>query len=300
MTAALRGVARVQAYPALALMRDTNTLWNASLQLCYERRAERTVMTANEHFGPLVVQKSLYPEGFDVCQTVILHPPGGIAGGDQLAIDVRADASTVVQLTTPGATKWYKANGRAAAQYVALACADNAVVEWLPLENIVFDGAIGRSTLAVDLRGNASAAGWDIAAFGRAASGERFGHGRFRQTIELRRDGELLWAEYADVRGSDPLFASAIGFAGHTVSGLMWVASRASVSDTMLEACRAVGARMASSIRCGLTLLPGGVLLARCLCDSTEVARSWLIEVWALLRPSYARREAVVPRLWLT
>ncbi|MEP7084917.1 MAG: urease accessory protein UreD, partial [Betaproteobacteria bacterium] len=120
--------------------------WEASLALRYERRGSRTVMTGNLHRGPLTVQKSLYPEG-GVCHTVILHPPGGIAGGDRLRVDLHADTDAHVLLTTPGAAKWYKANGREASQSTRVSAAAGAIVEWLPLETIIFDGAIAHTSL---------------------------------------------------------------------------------------------------------------------------------------------------------
>ena len=273
--------------------------WDAALALSYERRGPRTVMAKSEHAGPLVVQKSLYPEGEAICQTVILHPPGGIAGGDRLAIDVAAGPGAEVLLTTPGATKWYKANSRPAAQSIHLRAAANAIVEWLPLETIVFDGADAHSSLLVDVGEGARVAGWDVVAFGRSAAGERFTHGRFRQSIEIRRDGVLLWAEYGEVGGGDALLSSPAGYAGRTVSGLLWVCG-GSVDEPVLAACREAARGLPQRLLAGVTCLPGGVLLARCLCDSTEQARQYLLQVWRVLRPLYANRVATVPRLWAT
>lgn len=273
--------------------------WDAALALAYERRGQRTVLARNLHTGPLVVQKPLYPEGEALCHTVILHPPGGIAGGDRLAVEVEAGPGAEVLLTTPGATKWYKANSRTAAQATHLRVGANAIVEWLPLETIVFDGADAQSSLNVDIAGPGQAAGWEIVAFGRGAAGERFTRGRFRQALEIRRDGVLLWAEYGEVGGGDGLLQSAAGYAGRTVSGTLWVCG-GSVEDAVLAACRDAARELPERARAGVTCLPSGVTLARCLCDSTEQARGYLLRVWTLLRPLYAGRAAAAPRLWAT
>lgn len=300
MTQALHAVRRHDPSPVtVAGPAAAMTGWDAALALSYERRGQRTVMTKNEHTGPLVVQKSLYPEGDATCHTVILHPPGGIAGGDRLAVDIAAGPSAEVLLTTPGATKWYKANSRPASQRTNICVAANAIVEWLPLETIVFDGADAQSSLTVDVDEGARAAGWEMVAFGRSAAGERFTHGRFRQSIEIRRNGVLLWAEYGEVAGGDDLLSSPAGYAGRTVSGLLWVCGGI-VDDAALAACREIARALPQRMLAGVTCLPGGVLLARCLCDSTEQARRYLQQMWILLRPLYADRVAAVPRLWAT
>jgi urease accessory protein len=300
MTPAMRAVGRHDASPvAVAGPAATMAGWDAALALSYERRGQRTVLAKNEHTGPLVVQKSLYPEGDAICHTVILHPPGGIAGGDHLAIDIEAGTGTEILLTTPGATKWYKANSRQASQGTHLRAAANAIVEWLPLETIVFDGADAHSSLTVDLDEGARAAGWDVVAFGRRAAGERFTQGRFRQSIEIRRSGILLWAEYGAIGGGDDLLSSPAGYAGRTVSGLLWVCGSV-IDDAAIAACREAVRTLPERTLAGVTCLPGGLLLARCLCDSTEQARRYLLQVWSLLRPMYAGRVAAAPRLWAT
>ncbi len=80
--------------------------WEATLALGFERVGARSVLARREHRGPLVVQKPLYPEGPDVCQCVIVHPPAGIVGGDRIVLTVSVGRDARAQLTTPGATRW--------------------------------------------------------------------------------------------------------------------------------------------------------------------------------------------------
>jgi urease accessory protein UreH len=57
--------------------------WHGHLNLDYRREGERTV-ALDRHDGPLRVLQRLYPEGPRVCHHVLVHPPGGIVGGDVL------------------------------------------------------------------------------------------------------------------------------------------------------------------------------------------------------------------------
>jgi urease accessory protein len=269
--------------------------WRARLDLGYRRDGERTVLTTRAHQGPLVVQKSLYPEGDAVCQNVIIHPPGGIVGGDTLAVNVDAGPRAHAQLTTPGAAKCYRSSGPFARQHIRLRAAGGAVLEWLPQETIVFDASKIELELAIDLVDDARFLGWDVICLGRTAAGESFDRGALRQRLALTRDGIPTFAERAVLHGGAPLLTSPVGLQGNPVFGTFLAAAPA-VTHAMLESCRQV---LPMAGEGAVTRLPG-VLIARYRGASSAAARHYFVELWRKLRPALALRTAVPPRIWAT
>jgi urease accessory protein len=272
--------------------------WDARLALRFARRDDRTVLAERAHSGPLVVQKMLHPEGPGVCQAIVVHPPCGIAGGDRLAPSIDVEHHAHAQLTTPGAAKWYRSAGPLARQALAARLGARAILEWLPHESIVFDGAHAEMTTAVALAGDAVYFGWDVVVLGRTASGERFDHGRLRQRIELVRDDALVWVERTSLAAGSRLLAAPVGLYGSPMFGTFVVAAPA-VDDDLVAACRNVVPDAGGGIIGAVTRLPG-VLVARCRGDSPEAARRWFTALWTLLRPALTGRAAVPPRIWNT
>lgn len=270
--------------------------WQASLRLSVASRLGRSTLVANQHSGPLRLQKPLYPEGPQPVHLLLIHPPGGIAGGDRLRNDIEIQQDAQALVTTPGATKWYKANGRSSGQDVRLQVGRGAALEWLPQENIYFDRAEARQRLTLDCAADGRACGWDIAVLGRRASQERFASGSIEQSIELRREGRLWWSERLVLRGGDPLLDSPLGWDGRHVCGLFW-ALGVTANDALLEACRAIGD---PALQLGITCPREGLLLARALGDSAERVRAALCAIWACVRPSLLGRAAAPPRIWAT
>ena len=80
--------------------------WHARLALDYTHASGRSVARFR-HEGPLRILQSLYPEGDAVCHNVIVHPPGGLVGGDVLDIGVQVGAGAHALVSTPGATRFY-------------------------------------------------------------------------------------------------------------------------------------------------------------------------------------------------
>ncbi len=270
--------------------------WRADLALGFELREGRSTLALVRHEGPLTVQRPFYPEGAGVCHAIVVHPPGGVAGGDALAIDVQAGPGAHALLTTPGAGKFYKSAGRVAAQVVSLGARRDAVIEWLPQETIVFDGADARLELNLDLELGARALAWEIVALGRTASGESFRQGRLRHRLSVRCAGALRVDETGDLRGGSAWLAAAPGWRGQTVSATL-VAAGARVDDTLLETARAA---LAAEPCAAVTRMAPDVLLGRYLGPATEPARAALAALWSVLRPTFAGSTALAPRIWST
>ncbi|WP_434608020.1 urease accessory protein UreD [Pseudomonas sp. D2-30] len=266
--------------------------WHAELDLGYARFGDCTRPVQRRHKGPLRVQKHLYAEGPEVCQHIIVHPPGGIAGGDRLDISAQVGQGAWAQLTSPGAAKWYRAAGPAY-QQLSLSVAPGATLEWLPQETIVFSAAQAELSTNIDLQGDARLFYWDIVALGRPASGERFDVGHFQSWLDIRRDGQLLWHERQRIAGGDGLLDSPIGLGGDPVLATLLVTGE--IDSELLERCRSLD----HAVRGDLTQLPG-LVVARCLASEALLARGWLIELWRLLRPALLGKEAVPPRIWST
>jgi urease accessory protein len=230
---------------------------------------------------------------------IVVHPPGGVMGGDHLEIAVRLGEDTHSLLTNPGATKWYKSNGRPSSQKLFIDARGNSRIEWLPQETIFFDACDVTLDTSVTLGSEAIFFGCEILCFGRSASGESFDSGRVRQRTIIRRGGKMIWFDQGMFRGGDARSSSPLGL------------SAKSVCATLLAAANPVSAQTVDRIRSdaeSLGALPGefGVsqlkqmLVARYLGDSSEMAKHLMHRVWHRLRPVLLGREAVTPRIWNT
>src|SRR5438552_14118427 len=246
--------------------------WKAKLALGFARDGSRSVLAARTHDGPLVVQKALYPEGGDVCHAIILHPPGGIAGGDQLALRVACGRDAHALLTTPGAAKWYRSAGAWAQQ--SLDFAVDGTLEWLPRETIVFDGALAELDTHVELAECARFIGWDIVCLGRRGAGERFQRGRLKVSLNINRQGRRVFIDKGEIEAGGGLMSSPVGLGGRSVFGMLVATFE--------------GARLAAP-ELAVTQLPG-LLVARYLGDSSEQALRAFTALWKALRPSVCGR----------
>ena len=181
--------------------KPTDTHWRAQLDLGFSRRADTTLLSTRYHRGPLMVQRPFYPEGPEVCHVYVLHPPGGVVGGDRLEINVSCQADAQALVTTPAAGKFYRSMGAPAVLEQRLTVSENALLEWLPQENILFSGSIGKMNTTVELEGNAMFIGWEIVCLGRPASGETFENGIFSQSLKVVKNQNLLLADRFCLRG---------------------------------------------------------------------------------------------------
>ena len=278
--------------------------WAGSLQLDYRRDelrgAARTVLH-DRHDGPLRVLASLYPEGPSVCHNVLVHPPGGLVGGDELDIALGVADNAHALVTTPGATRFYRSTGAPAVQRLHAQVAAGARLEWLPLETIAYSGCIGENLARFTLAPGAEMIGWDLLALGLPASDQAFVRGRFTPCVEL--PGRWLERGVIDA-GDTRLLDSPLGWAGHRVMGTLWFASGTALGsarrEALLETARAATAGDALERSAGTTAVHDDVLVLRVLAPRVEPAMALLTRVWAAWRDAAWQLPACVPRVWRT
>lgn len=275
--------------------RGTVKNWQAKLELGFARRDARSYLAHRLHEGPLVVQKSLHPEGEDICHAIVVHPPGGVAGGDALRLHVNLEAGARALLTTPGAGKWYKANGTKATQNVQFQLAAGSGLEWFPQENILFDAAEVGFSAEVQLATDATLAAWDIVCLGRQAQQETWQRGLYQLNQRITRNGHLIWNERACMQADDLVKSSRVGLGNSVVFGTFLVCAGA-VPAEVLQACREIDV---AGAKIGMTALPE-VLCIRYVGNASQQARQYFEQCWHVLRPWYYQKNAVRPRIWNT
>jgi urease accessory protein len=272
--------------------------WVARLSLAFADDSGTTRLIDRCHAGPLRVQKPLYPEGKEVCHAVIIHPPGGVVGGDQLTIRAAAGSNAKALITTPGAAKWYRANGRISQQNVHLDIGENASLEWLPQETIFFNESHVRLHQTVSLAEGAAYIGFEILCFGRTASGESFTGGRIEQSNCIRVDGKPIWFEQGALQGGSTSMISPFGLAGNTVCATLIAVGKA-VPAAVIGALRQDVGTTDGTDRVGVTQMTT-LVVVRYLGNSSQTARQLMTRAWQRLRPELLDREASIPRIWHT
>ena len=275
---------------------ENSTGWHGSLNLVFAQRHGTIKLIHNQVKAPLKVQRPFYPEGPGVCHSVILHTAGGVVGGDRLCCDFNLLPNAHALITTAAAGKIYRSNGLEARQSIQIQVAAGACLEWLPQETIVFNGAIYRQNMRVELTPGASFLGWEITRFGRSAQGERFLQGDWRSHTEIWQQGRPLWIDRQWLPGGEEIFNSPHGLAGQpVVASLGWVG--VAVSPELVAKARSLWTSVDRRGVAGVTRLKTG-LLCRYRGSSTTEVRHWFTDVWQLLRLSFLGRPSCPPRVW--
>ena len=272
--------------------------WHARLNLDYRMEAGRCVGRF-EHDGPLRILQSLYPEGDAICHNVVVHPPGGLVGGDTLEIAVRAGEGAHGLITTPGATRFYRSDGDTALQSTRITLDAHARIEWLPLEAICYSGCLAENRLQMDLAAGSELIGWDVTALGLPESGLPFERGRLLQHLELPGH----WLERGRIDSADArLMDGALGLAGRRCIGTLFLASGSDLSrarrEQALNLAREVIEADPLAASAGATAPGNRVIAVRVLAPLVEPALALLKAVRASWRRSLWDLPATVPRSW--
>lgn len=268
--------------------------WKGYIGITLSERFNKTVMSELEHEGPLRVQRPFYPEN-DLCHIYLIHPPGGLVGGDSLKINIKTKTAAHALFTSPGSTKFYRSAGDFATMDLHFDIESQSSLEWFPQENIFFPGAKAKMNTCISLQEGAQFIGWDINCLGMPVKNEKFLSGEVDNRLLIKRNGQAIFLERLRVSGLKQLNAAA-GLRAYSMQASFFATG---CNEMMLESVREHLLAAKPDYPWGATLLED-LLIVRVLGERTEKIQAMLLPVWKHLRPLVLNREAVSPRIWAT
>ena len=272
--------------------------WHAELKLDYTSESQRTV-ARHSHQGPLRILKSLYPEGDSICHNVLVHPPGGLVGGDTIDIQVSVASGAHGLVSTPGATRFYRSGGHPALQQVVAHVSDRARLEWLPLEAIAYNDCEATNRAVFNLAPGAELITWDVTALGLPSSDQSFTQGHFQQHLEIPG----VWLERGNIQGNDARWLnSPLGLAGQKCFASLVFASGSPIApervERALEAARSLIEVNPLKLQAGITCSHPQVIVMRVTSPLVEPSMNLLKQVWASWRHTLWQLPSEPPRIW--
>ena len=223
-------------------------------------------------------------------EAVIVTTSGGVVGGDRLTFEIGASADCVATVTTQAAEKIYRAAGADSEIDVSISADDCGVLEWMPQETILFDGARLRRRTRLDVGGTARVLAGESVVFGRRARDEKFTYGFLHDDWRIFKDGRLVWADALHLEGAiDDRIADVHAFDGAAaVATAIYAAPDAAAH---LETARElIGDGGASCV--------DGILVIRMVNGDAAALRAGFARFWKNFRHETAGLPATLPRVW--
>ena len=288
--------------------------WRAELSLKYGVKREKTRLLTRHQLGPLTVQKTFFPEGA-ACHTYLLHPPGGVVGGDQLSFNIDLGPQAHALLTTPGATKFYRSNGDQAWQSQNLNVAEGALLEWLPMENIFFSGANCKLLTHIQLEADARFIGWEMQCFGRPMLSETFDKGQVLGQTFISRDNKVLLAESLRHQAQSEILQAAT-LRDFAMTGSLYITpvepelidkikqvideQQTRFEGEVLLGASEIGSSSMNSAMSSTSTAQDSLMVVRALGQQTEPMMASFVQIWRCVRKHWFGKYPEVPRIWST
>lgn len=262
--------------------------WLGRLELTFTSQGGRTVIDARRQQGPLTIQRPFYPEGAP-CHLYLLHPPGGVVGGDRLELDLTLTADSHVLMTMPGATKFYRSHQHQATLAQSFKLKENSILEWLPQDNILFAQANAAIQTQFELAPSSKLLGWESLCFGRPVMQEAFTEGELFSRLSLKTTSLYGLNEVLHIKQGD---LSALGGYAYSATFFAYPAN-----DLLITLARSV---LATCPTPAAATCVDDILVARLLTADNQSCQHYLLQLWKTLRPHLLGLPPCPPRIWLT
>jgi urease accessory protein len=222
-----------------------------------------------------------------------------LVGGDTIDIQVSVEQGAHGLVSTPGATRFYKSGGYPALQQLTAHVADQARLEWVPLEAIAYNECEATNRAFFHLAPSAELITWDVTALGLPSSDQAFTQGHFQQHLEI----PSVWLERGNVQGNDERWLnSPLGLAGHKCfASLVFACGSPIASDRVesaLEAARSIIETSPLKLQAGITCAHPQVIVMRVMSPLVEPTMDLLKQVWATWRHTLWELPSEPPRIW--
>jgi urease accessory protein len=275
-----------------------NSVWQGNLDLQFANDPTgQTQLTHCAATAPYKVQRA-FPCADGTAQVALLHTAGGMVSGDRLDLTAQIATEAQVLLTTAAAGKIYRSLAeKTTFQTTTVHLAENARLEWLPQETILFDQARFHQALRINLGAGAQVLLWDITRLGRTARGEKFLEGHWRSRTEVWQGEKPLWIDRTALAASPEFWDSPAGLHGQPIVGtLAWIGGSLEPPPNILETLRRLESHPGS--QGGVTRLPHG-LLCRYRGNSSTAVRRWFVDIWRCIRGEHWHSPLETPRIWM-
>lgn len=271
--------------------------WHAQLKIIYKNENEKTVPIFLDHHGPLIIQKPFYPE--DVCHTYLLHPPGGVAGCDELEYDITLNDNSYVLLTSPGYTKFYTTElNEVSTSNIKFNVANGAFLEYLPLGSIFFQGTNTKNYISFNLENNGNFFYKDVLVFGNPVINDVFS-GTVTNSLKVLKNNKLVYQDVSFINGNTTI-QNFSGLGNYRYLGIMLCSGLSNITvQKIKDLVHQWSTVLSNQIKVGITSvdeLTSGKILAHNNIDIEEL----LLKIWEISRKDFNGKEAIHPRIWNT
>lgn len=244
------------------------------------------------------MQRLFHPDSDGTAHCYLLHPPGGVVLGDEIAVDAAVSGGHAL-LTTPSAGRFYGVGNHREVQQqtVSLRATANSKLSWLPQETILFSGADARLATTITIAETARLCWWDILVLGRPASGEHFDTGRLEQQLRVSIAENLVLEERLAFSAGDRITVAPMGLGGASTIGTFIMTRHAPESqlDNWL-----ISVNGETGVGCFSVTQRGPLLLARYRGDDAQHCRQGFSELWRAIPPVDGDPVPSEPRIWHT
>lgn len=268
--------------------------WLGKLDLKFSLKNGRSVLTKNSHCGPFFVQKSFYSHDDDITPNIyLLHPPGGLVGGDHLILSVHLDPSSRALITTPSSTKFYRTNGKYALQENVFLLSNYSVLEWIPQSIIFFAKTKAKMSTIFKLSKGARMVSFEMLCLGNI----NVSPSMYPEEIDVFSNISLP----CSVGLRDRLKINALNCL-NKLSGFQIVASLFAVpaDEILLKQVRELIKKSINNVQIGSATLLDELLVVRLLGNDNQRLKALLNYIWSVIRPKIIGKKVIIPRIWFT